>query len=67
MAKQSHNRTDREHRTAMGQLGLKFHKQFFSVHHQRRVCEKAHSHPPQSIHNGCPAHSNGSTSDNITN
>jgi len=28
MAKQSHNRTDREHRTAMGQLGLKFHTVF---------------------------------------
>jgi len=36
------NRVDRGEGTALCQLGLQFHKQFFSVLHQRGVWEKTH-------------------------
>jgi len=50
------------------QLAIRFKiSQFFSVLHQRGVWKKkTHSHPSQPIHSGCPAPSNGITSDNIT-
>jgi len=52
MANHSYKRADRGEGTALCQLGLKFHKQFFSVLHQSGVCEKTHTatlHRPSTV------------------
>ena len=40
MANRSYKRAERRDKTALCQIGLKFHKQFFSVLHKQGVWEK---------------------------